>query len=239
MPIEVVADNMPFNSSEMHGFANDWGFKVTTASPNYPRSNGMAERYVQTVKSFLKKAEESRDDVYASLLAYRETAVSGCPYSPAEMLFGRQLRSKVPRLASSLIPRKCEAKEELVRRQELQKSYHDRGTRSLPPLNSGDKVVVRTDKQASWEPAVVVDSHPSPRSYVIDDGHQLLRRNRVHLKPNNVNTSVESEVAIERDELVEPLTEATTPPPVSTPRQSQRSNRGKLPQRYADYDMSA
>ena len=58
-------------------------------------------------------------------------------------------------------------------------------------------MVVRTDKQDSWKPATVVDSHSSPRSYVIDDGSQL-RRNRVHLKPSNVSTS--------QDEIVSPIT---------------------------------
>ena len=58
VPLEVVADNMPFNSCEMRSFADQWGFNITTASPNYPHSNGMAERYVQTIKSFLRKAEE-------------------------------------------------------------------------------------------------------------------------------------------------------------------------------------
>ena len=241
VPLEVVADNMPFNSSEMRGFASEWGFNLTTASPNYPRSNGMAERYVQTVKSFLKKAEDSQGDVYASLLAYRETAISGCPYSPAEMLFGRQIRSKVPKLASSLVPKSCEAKDVLERRQALQKSYYDRGTKNLPPLTTGDNVVVRTDKQTSWEPAVVVDSHTSPRSYVIDDGRQLLRRNRVHLKPSTVGASQEPEEDGERvdcrEELVRSDPEQSVA--VTTPRKSQRSTRGKLPHRYADYDMSA
>jgi hypothetical protein len=54
----------------------------------------MAERYVQTIKQFLRKGEETNEDIYPALLAYRETPVSGCVYSPAEMLFNRCIRQQ-------------------------------------------------------------------------------------------------------------------------------------------------
>ena len=57
-------------------FANEWGITITTSSPHYPKSNGMAERYVQTVKQFMRKAGDLGDDIYAALLAYRQTSVS-------------------------------------------------------------------------------------------------------------------------------------------------------------------
>ena len=37
-------------------FAKECGFKHTTSFPEYPRSNGAAERAVQTAKRILKKA---------------------------------------------------------------------------------------------------------------------------------------------------------------------------------------
>ena len=48
-PNIVVADNMPFNSRD---------FKIITSSPQYPQSNGLVERNVQTIKLLLRKARE-------------------------------------------------------------------------------------------------------------------------------------------------------------------------------------
>ncbi|ESO00279.1 hypothetical protein HELRODRAFT_176143 [Helobdella robusta] len=55
----MIADNLPFSSNQMHRFANDWHFKITTSSPKYPKSNGQAERIIQPSsvavdESFLK-----------------------------------------------------------------------------------------------------------------------------------------------------------------------------------------
>ena len=71
VPVEVIADNMPFGSEAMRHFFQEWSFKITITSPHYHQLNGMSERYVQTVKQFLKKAVDSNSDIYQSLLAYR------------------------------------------------------------------------------------------------------------------------------------------------------------------------
>lgn len=57
-PNIVVADNMPFNSRVFKQFATHWDFKVITSSPQYPQSNGLVERNVQTIKLLLRKARE-------------------------------------------------------------------------------------------------------------------------------------------------------------------------------------
>ena len=78
IPEKVRSDNgPPFDSGEYARFANDWGFKITTSSPKFPRSNGEAERAVQTAKSILKKEKDQAN----ALLAYRSTPLS-CGYSP-------------------------------------------------------------------------------------------------------------------------------------------------------------
>ena len=58
IPIELIADNVPFSSYEMKTFAQDYGIKITTTSPRYPQSNGMSEMAVKTCKKILKKCED-------------------------------------------------------------------------------------------------------------------------------------------------------------------------------------
>jgi len=55
----LIADNNPFNSREMHKFAEEWNFAIITSSPNYAQSIGQAERGVQTVNGLFRKAFES------------------------------------------------------------------------------------------------------------------------------------------------------------------------------------
>ena len=121
VPMDVVADNMPFGREAMKQFSIEWGFNETTSSPHYHRFNNMAERYVQTVKQFLKKAADTRSNIYQSLLAYCQTPVAGLPYSPSEMLFSRRIRGPLPCTEEMLKPQIPDALELLQQRQNKQK----------------------------------------------------------------------------------------------------------------------
>ena len=185
IPDTVVADNMPFNSTEFKNFSLVWDFTISTSSPNFPQSNGLVERNVQTIKRVIRKAKESNASVDLALLEYRNTPISGINLSPAQLLMSRRLRSSLPMSESLLKPAtNDDAREQLTSRQQKQLQYYNRGTRSLPPLNKGD--VIRYKKGGKWEPAVVVNRHGAPRSYNIRTSQgNILRRNRRHLKYTN------------------------------------------------------
>ena len=73
VPDELLADNMSFASRDLQDFASSWGYQLITSSPGYPRSNGMSERTIGTIKQPLTKAE----DPYVDLMEYRNTPVTG------------------------------------------------------------------------------------------------------------------------------------------------------------------
>ena len=51
IPEQVFSDNGPqFSCTEFAQFANTWGFVHSTSSPQYPQSNGLTEKAVQTGK---------------------------------------------------------------------------------------------------------------------------------------------------------------------------------------------
>ena len=181
----VVADNMPYNSKEMRSFGKEYGFDIKTSSPMYPRSNGMAERAVQTIKNLLKKADENGEDHRKALLVYRDSPISGVNASPAQLLMSRNLRCNIPKTFHNLKPEVVRnVKEKLIECQHVQKKVHDRrSTRPLAALQSGENVRIRTPLQKTWEPAKVVEKHSSPRSYIVrtTDG-ETYRRNRAHLR---------------------------------------------------------
>ena len=90
-PNTVVSDNGPQYSSK--DFSEKWEFNHVTSSPTYPKSNGMVERAVQTVKKLLKnyKAKKSNQDPYLALQAHRACPDPNGSSSPAERLFGRPI----------------------------------------------------------------------------------------------------------------------------------------------------
>ena len=60
----------------------------------------MAERSVQTVKRLIRSSR----DPYEALLAYHTTPL-GNGYSPAQLLYSRQLRSNLPATIEQLHPK--------------------------------------------------------------------------------------------------------------------------------------
>lgn len=187
IPDKVVSDNVPFGSREFKEFAGAWNFNTVTSSPRYPQSNGMAENGVKIAKTMLKKAHYSQTDIYLFLLEYRNTPITGTQFSPSQLLLSRQLKTKIPAINSLLEPEvQTGAREILQSLQTKQKLYYDKGSRSLPPLEKGETIMIREDKV--WTPAKVVEKSETPRSYVVrkeDSG--TVRRNRRDLMKVNGN----------------------------------------------------
>ena len=102
IPAEMVSDNGPqFSSQEMKEFSETYGFRHITTSPHYPQANGLAERTVKTVKSLLEHSLDS----YKALLSYRATPMPWCALSPAELLMGRRIRTDIPQVKESFVPK--------------------------------------------------------------------------------------------------------------------------------------
>ena len=67
-----------------------------TSSPYYPQSNGLAEKYVQIVKSLFHKAKEEGKDLYQCLMIYHNTPLSNVLHSPMQILTSRSAKSSLP-----------------------------------------------------------------------------------------------------------------------------------------------
>ena len=197
-------DNMPFGSREFKDFAHEWCIKVTTSSPTYAQSNGQAERFMQTLKGLLKKADLEGRYPYIALLEYRNTHISGVQYTPFQMLRSRLFRSKLPTKQSLLQPKVVQAHDDFTRRQQRQKLYYDKRASPLQKLSPGD--VVRIQRKV-WEPAVVRSAHVNPRSYLVQSQHGQLRRNKRHLS----NTKALPPVFVPAAET------SSVDPPLTTP----------------------
>jgi len=73
-------------------FSHNYGFVHTTSSPKHSQANGEAERAVHTIERLLKKAQ----DLYKTLLNYRNTPLEGIGLMPAQLLMGSRLKTSLP-----------------------------------------------------------------------------------------------------------------------------------------------
>jgi hypothetical protein len=185
IPQIVVSDNGPqFASKQFEEFAQKYEFTHVTSSPHYPQANGEAEKAVQTIKSLLIKAE----DPYLALLTYRGTPLEQ-GLSPAELLFGRRIRTKVPTVPSQFSTKtgREKAKEKEFRKKDelkkqRQKKDFDRAHRArpAPTLQPGQPVWVKP----AQSPGTVIRSLPN-RDYEVQTPHGPQRRNRRLLIPRD------------------------------------------------------
>ncbi|CAB3999682.1 retrotransposon-like family member retr-1, partial [Paramuricea clavata] len=75
---------------------------VNHTNPYYPKSNGLAEKAVQTVKRLLTKVKADGENPYLSLLDYRNTPIDDVG-SPSQLLMSRRLKSILPTTTSQLL----------------------------------------------------------------------------------------------------------------------------------------
>ena len=185
IPTELVSDNGPqFSSYQFKQFAEAWDFEHVTTSPRYPQANGQIERTVQTFKKLLKKCEKAKTDLSIVLLNYRNTALGEMKSSPAQLLMGRRLRTKLPTRKQLLEPRapSPSTHRHLKRRQNNQKYYYDqRAGTTKPNLRPGEQVRVKSP-QGTWARGTVLNE-VKPRSYTVRTSGATYRRNRRHIFP--------------------------------------------------------
>ena len=199
---------MPFDSLEFRRFTRKWGIKQSTSSPGFAQSNGKSERFIQTLKRMMKKAD---DDIYLTLLEYRNTPVTGTSFSPAQILMSRTLRSNILVTKQLLKPAIVDPRAQLMQQKLKRRVYYDRPARSLANLQLGDTVCIR--RKNTWQLAIVTKVDLHPRSYWVDNVIRSgLHRNRRHLlrmnEPPPVLMTPEDDVVTPREQ--EPVVTSNT-----------------------------
>ena len=188
----VTDDGSAFVSQEFKSFLQSNGIKHVTSSPYHPASNGLAERAVKTFKTGLKKMTDGTtlDKLSRFLFAYRNTPQTTTGVSPAELLLGHRLRSRLDLLKPDLQVR-------VLQKQQQQKSQHD--CHSKPRgFQLDDRVFVKNFCQGSpWVPGTIVKKKTGPVSYIVKvaGSGQLWRRHVDHIRIRYSSTSETSAVS--------------------------------------------
>ncbi|UYV83409.1 K02A2.6-like [Cordylochernes scorpioides] len=101
LPDQVVSDNgRMFVGHEFQEFLMMNGIRHITSAPYHPQTNGQAERVVQTLKQLIRKNgwENISVTLPRALFAMRTTPHGTTGLTPAELLMGRRLTTRMNRL---------------------------------------------------------------------------------------------------------------------------------------------
>ncbi|XP_025270352.1 uncharacterized protein K02A2.6-like [Camponotus floridanus] len=90
IPLILYTDGaLCFDSELFKRFTKNWSFTHIMSSPHYPKSNGLAESAVKSIKKLFKKAFDAGEDPYLALLNLRNTPRDKV-HSPASLLMARK-----------------------------------------------------------------------------------------------------------------------------------------------------
>ena len=174
VPHQLVSDNGPqLTSAEFEGFLKRNGVRHILTAPYKPSTNGAAERAVGSLKGFLKATKGSHTNLPNFLMAYRNTPQATTGRSPAELMLGRQLRTRLDLLRPDL-------RSHVQEKQATQVQQRRGPTRHM---DVGDTVLARDYRgRGKWAEGQVVDVM-GDKHYSIQVHDQVWRRHIDQLLP--------------------------------------------------------
>ena len=142
IPEVIKTDNgPPFNGREFAEFCQQLGIKHQKVTPLWPEANGLVERFMRNLGKTIRTAKiENKDwkrEIFTFLRNYRATPHPATGYSPAEIIFGKMARNKLP-----------DFKRNYEKYQEKIKRYADNRRHVKPQeIKIGDSVLLKKDKK--------------------------------------------------------------------------------------------
>ena len=196
LPELIVTDNgVQFTSSDFAQFLNENGIDHRKVTPYYPQANGEVERQNRTIMKAIKtiRAEggDWRKELNKFLKAYRSTPHSVTRVSPAELMYGRKMRTKLPEISLKYTGCDEEVRSRDRKYKEKGKEYHDHKFHVKEgQVEVGDIVVLQQRKENKLssnflsEPYKVIEKKGNSVQIESTEGVQK-RRNVIHMKKMN------------------------------------------------------
>ena len=218
LPRIIVSDNAAcFTCPAFQQFCAVNGIRHVTSPPYAPKSNGLAERCVQTFKRGYRMLTGSvSTKVSRFLFQYRSTPHTTTSKSPAELFLGRQLRTHMDRLRPDVTF-------EIQGRQRAQKWYRDQRSQ-FRQVKVGDTVwVTALDRLQgiegrSWLPGEVLEVAGIKVTVLLFDSGKVVQRHMDHVRRGPVGehrpSSFDDVSVADPVPAADPVPEITPAPPV-------------------------
>ena len=178
LPQQLVSDNGPqFVSDQFAQFLKQNGIKHFRSSPYHPSTNGLSERFIQTLKKSLKANKDEgtlQQQLARFLLSYRTTPHATTKEKPCVLLMGRSLRTRLDLLRPN-------HETQVLDQQAHQKSNHDKNCKERQ-FTEGELVLAKNFSSGPKWFTGVIEAVLRPLSYLIklEDG-RIIKRHIDHL----------------------------------------------------------
>ena len=172
----LKVDNGPqFDSKQFEEFLRECGIEDRRSPPIWSQANGEVERQNRTLLKAMKVAEAEgkkwTEELLKLLLAYRSTLQVFTGATPASLMFGREIKTKLLELR----PDKSVINESTRDRDWIQKLTHKtyadnkRGA-TWSPIVPQDQVLLKNTKTTG---KLAPNFEPEPYTVVAKEGHQV------------------------------------------------------------------
>jgi transposase InsO family protein len=151
IPEHIKSDNgPPFNSQAFKEFCREKGMQHHRVTPVWPEANGLAENFMKNIGKVTKVAHNSgkdwRKEIFTFLSQYRSVPHPSTGKTPNYMIFGRELRNKLPEISEETIEEEIQQRDAEGKRRE--KQYADEHRKAqYHELRPGDMVVAKQQKR--------------------------------------------------------------------------------------------
>ena len=246
LPLSIRSDNGPqFRSEVFERYLEDNGIEHRKTTPLWPQANGEVERQNRSLLKRMRIAQaegkEWKKEVRKYLVAYRSTPHTTTGVSPAELLFGRKMRTKLPELREESIESEMRDRDGEMKAKAKQYADKKRNVRETD-LTPGDKVLVKQERRNKLstpfapEPYDVVTKNGNSVIIESPEGVQLMR-NTTHVKKFEESSQDPEETTplLDVTDPVKPTAEREEP---SSPVVTRPTRVRKLPERFKDFVMT-
>lgn len=244
IPCKIKADNgRQFDSAEFKQFCRINDIELNHTIPYWPQQNGEVERQNRSLLKRLTICQNEKgnwvEDLQEYLLMYRSSPHSTTLKTPAELMFNRNIRNKLPLFESKIeesMDGEIRDKDAQMKQEGKDYADHKRHAKTND-VKEGDEVVAKrqiiTNKLATtFEPTVYKVVNRKGSEVVIENpgtGTQY-RRNVTHIKklPSHTDIDTQPTSITSNCEQNQPVSSSIKLPP----------RKRKMPDYYQDFDLS-
>lgn len=217
IPEVIRADNgPPFNSSEFAMYMKKMGIHLRKVTPVWAPANGEVERIMQPITKMVQtttvEGRNWKDGLERFLSSYRATPHTVTGFSPAKLLFNRELKILLPEIqqenADHLGDHHRQARiNDGEAKRKIAEYANDNRNRKPSTLQIGDTVLLRNDKKLKnkmdpiFFPQPLTVTKTKGSMITASSKNKIITRNSSFFKPYNCGDPV----ALESDAVRAPI----------------------------------
>ena len=185
----------PFSGHEFKMFAQSYGFIHKKITPRWPQANGLAEKFVSTIKKSLRTSPSNwRQDMYTFLRNYRATPHCTTKKSPAELLFNRKIKTKMPFVGEKVENPKLRQQDASQKQKMRDYVVHKYHYCKPSKLKIGDTVLVKNENSKTFHDYPLTVTQIKGSMITASNQSKNITRNNTFFKKFEVTSNPDAKI---------------------------------------------